>query len=164
MKRELRWHEYLTININWFNLTTRSQVLTPLIVPLLVQQFVGEANKGAYTGMMRLWALMVALLIQALMGILSDRSTSRFGRRRPFILIGVIFEVIVILLIGLTAQLEGMPGYWVLFGLFRETPRASQVWLAAAIGEAIGKTSKTLARFTLVATANGSHPTLMISS
>ena len=60
--------------------------------------------------------------------------------------------------------LERAVGYWVLFGLFRETPRASQVWLAAAIGEAIGKTSKTLARFTLLATANGSRPTLMISS
>jgi MFS family permease len=118
MKRELRWHEYLTININWFNLTTRSQVLTPLIIPLLVQQFVGEAEKGTYTGMMRLWALMVALLVQALMGILSDRSTSKFGRRRPFILVGVIFEIIVILFIGLTAQMEGMPGYWLLFGLY----------------------------------------------
>jgi MFS family permease len=118
MKRTLRWYDYITVNINWFNLTTRSQVLTPLIVPLLVQQFVGEAEKGTYTGLMRLWALMAALLTQALMGILSDRSTSRFGRRRPFIFVGVIFEVIVILLIGMTAQLEGMFGYWVLFGLY----------------------------------------------
>jgi MFS family permease len=118
MRRELRWHEYLTININWFNLTTKSQVLTPLIIPLLIQQFVGEASKGTYTGIMRLWALMAALLIQALMGILSDRNTSKFGRRRPFILFGVIFEVIVIILIGLTAQLEGMYGYWVLFALY----------------------------------------------
>ena len=118
MKRDLRWHEYITININWFNLTTRSQVLTPLIIPLLVQQFVGEANKGTYTGLMRLWALMAALLIQALMGILSDRNTSKFGRRRPFIFVGVIFEVVVIILIGFTAQLEGMSGYWILFGLY----------------------------------------------
>lgn len=118
MKRELRWHEYLTININWFNLTTRNQVLTPLIIPLLIQQFVGEASKGTYTGMMRLWALMAALLIQALMGMLSDRNPSKFGRRRPFIFVGVIFEVIIIISIGVTAQLEGMSGYWVLFTLY----------------------------------------------
>lgn len=118
MKAKLRWYDYITININWFNLTTRNQVLTPLIVPLLVQQFVGEAEKGTYTGMMRLWALMAALLIQALMGLLSDRNTSRFGRRRPFIFIGVIFEVIIVVLIGFTAQLEGMYGYWILFGLY----------------------------------------------
>ena len=50
MKKELRWFDYIPININWFALTTRNQVLTPLIIPLLVQQFVGEANKGTYPG------------------------------------------------------------------------------------------------------------------
>ena len=41
MDRPIRWYDYITININWFALTARSQVLTPLIIPLLVQQFVG---------------------------------------------------------------------------------------------------------------------------
>ncbi len=118
MEKELKWYNYFTININWFGLTTRSQVLTPLIIPLLVQEFVGDANKGTYLGNMRLWALMAALLVQALAGLLSDRSTSRFGRRRPFIFVGVMFEVVVLIAIGLTAQLEGMPGYWILFGLY----------------------------------------------
>ena len=59
MKREIRWYDYLTINIFWFAITTRSQVLSPLIIPLLVQRFVGEASKGAYVGKMRLWALMM---------------------------------------------------------------------------------------------------------
>ncbi|MEJ2758674.1 MAG: hypothetical protein P8046_09360 [Anaerolineales bacterium] len=118
MNKELRWFDYISININWFALTTRSQVITPLIVPLLVQQFVGEANKGTYLGNMRLWALMAALLIQALMGLLSDRNTSRFGRRRPFILIGAMLEVVVFILIGFSANFEGMTGYWVLFGLY----------------------------------------------
>ncbi len=118
VKKDLRWFDYITININWFALLTRSQVLTPLVIPLLVQQFVGEANKGTYLGIMRLWALMAAVLIQALMGLLSDRNTSRFGRRRPFIFVGAILEAAVILLIGFTAQLEGMSGYWILFALY----------------------------------------------
>ena len=118
MKKELRWYDYITININWFALTTRSQTLTPLVLPLLVQQFVGEANKGSALGTIRLWALMAAVLIQALMGLLSDRNTSRFGRRRPFIFIGVVIEVIILLAIGYTANLEGMYGYWILFGLY----------------------------------------------
>jgi len=118
MKSELGWQDYLTININWFAITSRSQVLTPLVVPLLIQQFIGEANKGTALGNLRLWALMAALLIQALMGMLSDRNTSRFGRRRPFIVVGVTLEVIIILFIGLSAQLEGLLGYWVLFSLY----------------------------------------------
>jgi len=134
MKKELRWFEYIPININWFALTTRSQVLTPLVIPLLVQQFVGEANKGTYLGMMRLWALMAALLIQAVMGLLSDHNTSRFGRRRPFIFAGAIIETIVILSIGLTAQLEGMVGYWVLFALYILSMFGSNVSHAATQG------------------------------
>ncbi len=118
MNKELRWFDYISININWFAITTRGQVLTPLIVPLLVQQFVGEANKGTYLGNMRLWALMVALLTQALIGLISDRTTSRFGRRRPFIFIGAFLEVIVFILIGFSAELEGITGYWILFGLY----------------------------------------------
>ena len=69
MKRSIRWYDYITISINWFALTVRSQGLV-LIVPLLVQQFVGEEQKGTYFGIIRLWALMVALLVQAFMVVI----------------------------------------------------------------------------------------------
>jgi MFS family permease len=118
MDRPIRWYDYITINANWFALTARSQVLTPLVIPLLVQQFVGEASKGTYVGVIRLWALMFAVLVQALMGILSDRSTLRWGRRRPFIFIGTIGEIVIFIFIGLITGMEGMPGFWVLFGLY----------------------------------------------
>ena len=36
MKRAMRWHDYITINVYWFALTTRSQVVTALVVPLLL--------------------------------------------------------------------------------------------------------------------------------
>lgn len=134
MKKELRWYDYITLNINWFALTTRSQTLTPLVIPLLVQQFVGEANKGSALGTMRLWALMAAVLIQALMGMLSDRNTSRFGRRRPLIFVGVIIEFFILLAIGFTANLEGMYGYWVLFGLYIFSMLGSNVSHAATQG------------------------------
>lgn len=117
-KKDLRWFDYITININWFALTTRSQVISPLIIPLLVQQFVGEANKGTYLGNIRLWALMFAILVQAFVGMVSDRSTSRFGRRRPFVMVGALLEVLIFILIGFSAQLEGMTGYWVIFTLY----------------------------------------------
>ena len=118
MNRVIRWYHYITYNIYWFALTARSQVLTPLIVPLLIQRFVGEAAKGELLGNMRLWSLMVAVLVQALMGLLSDQSTSKFGRRRPFIVVGTIGEIIIYILIGFTAGMEGMSGYWFLFLLY----------------------------------------------
>jgi MFS family permease len=118
MKKQLRWYDYIIINSNWFAITSRSQILTPLVIPLLVQQFVGEEVKGTYYGSIRLWALMAALLAQALMGLLSDRSTLRWGRRRPFVVIGALGEVVMVILMGLTTNLEGMTGYWILFALY----------------------------------------------
>lgn len=128
---KIRWYDYITININWFALTTRSQVLTPLVIPLLVQQFVGEATKGTAVGTLRLWALMAALLFQSLMGILTDRNTSRWGRRRPFIVIGTLGEVAIFMFIGWSAALSDMTGYWVLFALFLLSMLTSNISQAA---------------------------------
>ena len=111
----LHWYDYLFINSNWFALTLRSQVLAGLVVPLLVQGYVGDAQKGAYYGTIRLWALMMALLMQSLFGLLSDHSRSKWGRRRPFIFAGALLEVVIILGMIWIAGLEGMTGYTFLF-------------------------------------------------
>ena len=134
MSRALRWYDKITINIYWFALNARSQTLSPLVIPLLVQQFVGEELKGSALGNIRLWALMTAVLVQALIGILSDRSTFRLGRRRPFILIGTLGEIIVFALIGFAASMEGLTGYAVLFGLYILSAIASNTAHAATQG------------------------------
>jgi MFS family permease len=114
VNRLVRWHDYLTINIYFLGLTTLSQTIG-LVFPLLVQQFVGQVEQGAFFGTLRLWTLMVALLVQAGVGILSDRSRLRWGRRRPFIFTGTLLDLVFIALIGFSVGLEGMSGYWFLF-------------------------------------------------
>ncbi|MHB8855994.1 MAG: MFS transporter [Bellilinea sp.] len=134
MSRPLRWHHLITVNMYWFALNTRSQTLSPLIIPLLVQQFIGEESKGSAVGSIRLWSLMTAVLVQALIGILSDRSTAKLGRRRPFILLGTLGEIIIFALIGFSASLEGQAGYAVLFGLYILSMMASNTAHAATQG------------------------------
>lgn len=134
MNRPQRWYDIITINIYWFALNTRSQTLSPLIVPLLVEQFVGEASKGSAVGTIRLWALMTAVLVQALVGIFSDRSTLMLGRRRPFMLLGTLGEIIIFVLIGFSARLVGDTGYAVLFGLYILSMMASNTAHAATQG------------------------------
>lgn len=116
MSRALRWYDYITINIFFFGLTALSQT-NGLVFPLLVQGFVGEAQKGTYLGRLRLWTLMVALLWQAVIGMLSDRSTLPWGRRRPFIFAGTVGLLIFIVLIGVSAGMSGMAGFWFLFAM-----------------------------------------------
>ncbi|KAL9313504.1 hypothetical protein ACSQ67_018956 [Phaseolus vulgaris] len=54
------------------------------------------------------------LLVQPLVGHLSDRCTSRFGRRRPFILGGALSIIVSVLIIGHAADI----GWW-----FGDTPK-----------------------------------------
>ena len=117
MKRPLRWYDYISVNIYFLGLTAISQTMTPLVLPLLVQQFVGVESQGGAYGNLRLWSLMVALLVQSLSGLLSDHSTLRWGRRRPFIFMGSLLQVILILAIASSAALEGTFGYWFLFAM-----------------------------------------------
>ncbi len=131
--RPIHWYDYITYNIYFFGLTTLSQTMG-LITPLLVQQFVGEAQKATYYGTFRLFTLMVALLAQALMGIFSDRSTITWGRRRPYILVGTVVTGVLTILIGFTAGLEGMTGYWVLFAIGLVQPVFSNMSQAAEQG------------------------------
>ena len=115
---KLHWYDYIFLNSNWFALTLRSQVLAGLVIPLLVQGFVGDAQKGAYYGTIRLWALMMALLMQALFGLISDHSRLKWGRRRPFIFLGTVLEVIIIFSMIWIAGMHGMTGYIVLFAAY----------------------------------------------
>jgi MFS family permease len=130
MTRLIRWYDYITFNVYFFGLTTLSQTMG-LVTPLLIQQFVGEAQKATYYGTFRLFTLMVALLAQALMGMLSDRSRFTWGRRRPFVLVGAVVTVVLTVLIGFTAGLAGMFGFWVLFAIGLIQPISANMGQAA---------------------------------
>jgi MFS family permease len=114
MTRLIRWYDYFTFSVFFFGLQAIWQTMG-LVTPLLVEQFVGEAQKGTYLGTLRLFSLMFALLAQSLMGMLSDRNTSPWGRRRPFIAAGTLFSCIFLFMVGFTAGLEGLSGFWSLF-------------------------------------------------
>ena len=117
MNRSIKWYDYITHNIYWTGLTSLSQTTTPLILPLMIQRFVGTENQATYYGTLRLWTLMIAILVQAIMGMVSDRSRLAWGRRRPFILIGNIGTITALILIGLAANFDGIEGYWILFSI-----------------------------------------------
>ena len=107
MKR-MRWHDYLTVNLFWLGLNIRNTAVGSVFMPYLVDAFVRPEVKNTALGMMRTAGLIIAMLVQPAMGILSDRSTSRFGRRRPFIFVGVLFDLVFLAAIGLSGS------YWAL--------------------------------------------------
>lgn len=124
MNRVTRWYDYITFNIYYLGLTTLSQT-NGIVIPLLVEHFMGSEQKGTYFGVYRLWTLMMALLAQAFFGMLSDRSRARWGRRRPFIFTGTLLDVVFVAAIALTAGMaaysvdggQNVTGFWLMFGI-----------------------------------------------
>ena len=107
MKR-LSWYDYITINIFWLGLNIRNTALGSIFMPYLVSLFAPEAYKNTALGAMRSAGLVIAMLIQPASGLMSDRSLSRFGRRRPYIILGAILDCVFLVAIGLSQN------YWAL--------------------------------------------------
>jgi MFS family permease len=96
----MRWYDHIFINIYWLGINVASGTITPVLLPYLVLLFVPAEKKNSYLATVRVIGLAVAMMVQPLAGMLSDRNTSRWGRRRPFILGGAIFNVLFLVLVG----------------------------------------------------------------
>jgi MFS family permease len=107
MYKAMHWYDYLTINIYWLGLNIASGVISPILLPYLVAIFMPETQKNTYFAIIRVSSLAVAMLVQPLAGMLSDRNTSRYGRRRPYIVVGALFNALFLIVIGASPAFMG---------------------------------------------------------
>ena len=100
MNRQLRWKDHILINIYWLGLNVASGTITPVLLPYLVALFVPPEQKNTYLGLVRVIGLAVAMLVQPMAGMFSDRNTSRWGRRRPYIFAGTVLDLVFLAIVG----------------------------------------------------------------
>jgi len=87
---KLRPTTLVTMNVYWFGLAFMWNALHPIVLPALLLRFVPGELKNTYLGAMTFAGLILAMVVQPLAGGLSDRTRSRMGRRRPWILAGTL--------------------------------------------------------------------------
>lgn len=68
--------------------------LTALIVPDMIIQLVGRANEGTASSLLKSLGTLVAIVWQPIVGGISDRTVTRWGRRRPFIAAGTVGDLL----------------------------------------------------------------------
>ena len=100
---------FVQISLFWVGLSFLSGAANIQILPKIVPDMVGVEWQGTAIGAILAVGLVVAIVVQPLAGALSDRAQFRVGRRRPFIVVGILIVIPFLLVIGLT------PYYWVLF-------------------------------------------------
>lgn len=90
---------YLGTGAYWFVTSLKWFVLF-LLQPLQVAEVVPGGEKNGSWGMIVAIGAFEAMIGPAVMGWLSDRTRTRFGRRRPFLAIGAALTSIALLLLG----------------------------------------------------------------
>lgn len=100
MEKRARWYDFITVNLFWLGLNIRNNAVGSVFTPYLVAAFAGEAVRNTALATINTAGLIIAMLVQPAMGLLSDRNTSRFGRRRPFIFVGVLLDIACLIFIA----------------------------------------------------------------
>jgi Na+/melibiose symporter-like transporter len=116
-------NDYLKITVLGFALTALWQSLHSIILPQRLLDFIPETQKNTYLGILTLAGLALAMFVQPIAGGMSDRSRTKWGRRRPFILIGGIAALILIPGIGLA---NGFIAIFIIYCLLQAASNTTQ--------------------------------------
>src|SRR5437879_12160954 len=84
--------ELVWLGLYWFAMSFHWGALITVVIPAEVLRFVPESQKGFYLGLLFAVGAVMAMAISPISGALSDRSTVPMGRRRPFVVAGVLLH------------------------------------------------------------------------
>ena len=99
--------ELLGLSLPWFALNFQFASLLPVVIPAQILLFIapgaaGNAQQAMFLGAIATVGAVAALVLQPTIGALSDRTHTRHGRRRPYILAGAIGLLIGLVLLAVT--------------------------------------------------------------
>src|SRR5258708_40218258 len=102
-QRRVTLFEQMNINVFWIANNFHWQALYAIVIPSMVAKFFGDADKDINLAMVVVWGTLAAVVVNPLVGAVSDYATFRMGRRRPFLLFGTLLNVIVLVLFAFSS-------------------------------------------------------------
>ncbi|MFL5626529.1 MAG: MFS transporter [Ktedonobacteraceae bacterium] len=97
-ERHVSLFEQINLNAFWLANNFHWQALLAIVIPSMVAKFLNPEQKDINLTLVVIWGTLVAVVVNPLVGAISDYATFRMGRRRPFMIIGTFFNVIVLVL------------------------------------------------------------------
>lgn len=93
-RRRLTALDQFFVSCLWLAYNVQWGALLGIVLPSQIATIVGVAHKELYNGLIGPIGAAVALVITPIAGSLSDRSRHSFGRRRPFMLMGALIDIL----------------------------------------------------------------------
>ncbi len=92
--KKLSLPQLLVLNAYWLGLSFMWNALHPIILPAVLLNYVPDEKKNTYLGLLTFLGLVIAMVVQPLSGAVSDGWKSHFGRRRPLMVFGTLFDFV----------------------------------------------------------------------
>lgn len=112
--KKLNFGQLLVLNAYWVGLSFMWNAIHPILLPAILLDYVPDAQKNTYLGLLTFAGLIIAMIVQPVTGALSDGWRSRFGRRRPLVVLGTLFDFVFLAILawagGLTWLFIGYVG------------------------------------------------------
>jgi MFS family permease len=104
--KRLNIAQLLVLNAYWAGLSFMWNAIHPILLPAVLLNYVPDAKKNTYLGLLTFVGLIIAMIVQPITGALSDGWKSRFGRRRPLIAFGTLFDFLFLSILAWAGGLE----------------------------------------------------------
>ena len=126
--------DYLKITVLGFALSGLAGSMNSIILPVRLLDFLDESQKNSWLGLITFAGLILAMITQPVIGAFSDRCRINWGRRRPFILAGIILVLVFLPGIGLAGTL---PLFFFVYCMLQVSSNTAQAPYQAFIPELV---------------------------
>lgn len=109
--KKVPFYQMLVVNAYFIGLSFMWNVIHPIMLPAVLRLLVDANKKNTVLGILTFIGLILAMVIQPISGALSDRWVSRWGRRRPLIAFGTLFDFVFLAMLAWAGGLV-----WVFIG------------------------------------------------
>ena len=84
----------VTLSVYWLGILTLQYGLGVVILPSMVEDEVGRGSAGTGLAVINLVAVIASIVVQPTVGVISDYTITRWGRRKPYIFIGGLLDIL----------------------------------------------------------------------
>ena len=95
LKRALPLWQLVTLSVYWFGIVIIWGGLNKIILPAMIEDQPGGAeNLGILLAILVTVGVIAPIVIQPTVGMISDYTVTRWGRRKPYIFVGALLDVV----------------------------------------------------------------------